>query len=699
MNKIGLILALSVTAFFAKGANSSATQNSKSMYVWQAVGPLGLTKPAELDTSLSNYHIEDLALHRTISFQNLGNAGTPGMSRIFSDRSERSSFIYFQPYSLYYTAPEDLNYFNTKTPYTNISYSNGGLSNRKQEHISGIFSVNVNPHLNIGMYGKWQNNFGSYDNQASKNYNAGFFGSYIHRHHELMANVSFNGYRNKENGGFFDSDYITDPKNHGNLDPYNVPTFFDDGVESKLVNWNGFLNYKYHLGYDKTITVSEDSSTTEFIPVSSIIYTFRNEVDYKRYKEDQISIMGGMGVDSLYQNLGIGTQHATNNKMTIDSVHFRNMSHTIGLSLNEEFNTFGKFGVAGYLAFNQKQYGHLNSVDYYTENGGIRGNHKVKVDTTGADSLGRLGFYDWRTNTQSKVGIGASITKRKGEHLNFNFNGEYYFKDEKETGSSFNISADVKSKFNVGRNSFAVAAKAEHKQYCPDYFEEHFFGNRLAWDNSFDKKKKTVIEGSIGAEKICLYKENDSTLLKRLSPELGLALKANETTLSNHVYWGLDGLPHQAASNIAVTRLTLQERFKIWYLHFDNEVTLQHTNSGVDVFDLPSLCLYSNLYFRTNPLFKVLTLQFGVDMRYNSAYFAPAYLPATGMFYAQNKQEVGDYPFYDAYLSMHLKSFRVFLEYNHVNHIWSNNNHYLTNPNYAYDPDYIRFGISVNFAN
>lgn len=687
-----------ISAYSAETGAATKGKKGKEIEVWQAKGPLGLTSPSTLDTTVDYFRTNDIAFKRTIAFQNLGNIGTASISKIFSDRVQRSNFIFFEPYSLYYTAPEDIQYFNTKVPYANISYYSGGLTNRKQQHLSGIFSVNINPHFNMGMYGKWQNNYGSYDNQSTKNYNAGFFGSYIHRHHELMANISLNGYRAMENGGFYEIGQITDPKNYGELDAYNIQTNFNNDVTSKLVNWNAYLNYKFHFGYDKNVKITEDSTTTTFIPVSSLIYTFRNEADYKRYKEDEVGINGGMYSDSLYKRIGIGENHYINNKTTIDSLHYWEMTHTVGLSLNEEFNTIGKFGVAGYLTYTQKQYGQIDHINSYMANNSLVQANKVTLNNFGADTLGRFGEEVWTTTTKTKVGLGANISKRKGEHLQFNFNGEYFFKDEKETGGTFALNADIKSKFNIGRHQFALKANASHEQYCPDYLEEHYMGNRVQWDNNFDNKKKTVLEGSVGAEKIYLYKE-DSSFLAKLAPEVGLTVKANETTLNDYVYFGTKGVPEQESSNISITRITVKELMKIWYLHFDNELTFQFTNASDEVLDLPALCLFSNLYFKTNPLFKVLTLQMGVDLRYNSKYYAAAYLPATGMYYAQNQEKLGGYPFYDAYLSMHLKTFRLFVQYNHINHIWSNNNHYLITPGYALEPNYIKFGISVNFRN
>lgn len=702
MKRIIITLAAIMTAHIAlcqSAAEGREECTFSQIKMWQAQGPLGYAIPSTADTLLEDYHINDLAFRRSIAVQTLGNRGSASISKIFSDRNSRSNFLFFQPYSLYYTAPEDVNYFNTKRPYANISYYNGGPSNRKQESVDGIFTINATPHLNFGMYGKWQNNYGAFENQSTKNYNAGFFGSYMHRHHNLMANFSLNGYRAKENGGLTNTEYITDPKNAGELDAYNMPVYFSGDVNNKLVNWNAYLNYKYNFGFDKTIEVTSDSSTTTFIPVSSLIYTFRTETDYNRYLEGFTFPGSEMEGDTLYKKLGLGQEKALNNASCRDSVHYWEMTHTAGLSLNEEFNTLGKFGLVGYFTYTQKEYGLIQGIQRWSDHPELAKQEKVVINEFGSDSIGRLGRYDWGNVTKTRMGIGAQLSKHSGEHLLFNFEGEYYFKDEKETASTYKLGGDVSSRFNIGRNIFLVKARASQNRECPDYLEEHYFGNRFQWNNNFDNKTRTEIEGTIGAQQLCLYNPNDSNFLSKIAPEIGLLVKANETTIANHIYWGTDAQPHQYGKTLSVTQLSLQEKLKIWYLHFDNELTFQYTNTEADVLDLPSLCWYSNIYLRTKKLFKVMTLQLGADMRYNTAYYAPAYMPATGAFYAQTAEKLGEYPYWDLYLSMHLKTFRVFVEYNHFNNLWSSNHDYLVTPGYALDQDYIKFGVSVNFDN
>ena len=82
--------------------------------------------------------------------------------------------------------------------------------------------------------------------------------------------------------------YITDPKNTGNTEARLIPVFWEDGHWNKLRNWNAFLNYKFHIGFDKEIPVNDDSSTYEFIPVTSIVYTFKSELDRKRFYESTL---------------------------------------------------------------------------------------------------------------------------------------------------------------------------------------------------------------------------------------------------------------------------------------------------------------------------------------------------------------------------------------------------------------------------
>ena len=118
-------------------------------------------------------------------------------------------------------------------------------------------------------------------------------------------------------------------------------------------------------------------------------------------------------------------------------------------------------------------------------------------------------------------------------------------------------------------------------------------------------------------------------------------------------------------------------------------------SSQQEILPLPTVALYHNLYY--NDLwFKVLSVQLGVNVRYHSAYYAPTYMPATGQFYNQTSTLIGNYPMMNAYLNMHLKRTRFFIEYYHINQMFMQGA-YFSMPNYPIDQANLKLGISWNF--
>ena len=118
---------------------------------------------------------------------------------------------------------------------------------------------------------------------------------------------------------------------------------------------------------------------------------------------------------------------------------------------------------------------------------------------------------------------------------------------------------------------------------------------------------------------------------------------------------------------------------------------------------MPTLSWFSSAYLRFDKLFKVLDISLGVDMRWNSAYNVPNYMPATGQFFVQdanssNYTKYGDYVYMDAFLNFQLKRVRFYVAYNHFNALWMNKYNYLYMRGYAMDPSYFKFGLSAMFA-
>jgi len=638
---------------------------------WLATGILGTVKPVELDTALNGFTITNPAERNTIALEYLGNLGSPGRSKIFFDRQRKSDFFFFEPYEMYYTSPQEVHYYDTKMPYTKLGYFSGGPTGRPERIIGGVFAVNVNPEFNVGMYGDWINAYGAYPSQSTRHYNAGFFGSYMGKHHNLMANISFNGYDNYENGGLVNVETVTNPKATGNLDAQNMPVFFNDNVWSKLVNRNLFLNYKYHLGIEKDVPVTEDSVSKTFIPVTSFIYTLQSENSYKRYFERNIND----GIRNFYRSYRLDDSLNVNRHRTIDSTRFSQQKHVLGISLNQEYNTLMNFGLTGYAIADIKNYTYLDGRNTQDPNEEDR----------------RLGFRihpEYGKETRYKIGVGATLAKYLGENLTYDFSGEYYFIDEKQTATSFRLDGNIQSNFRIGAQKVNLGAQGEYRRECPDFFEERYFSNHIKWDVELSHKSILSAKGILTLPSFTFY------------PSLGLSFSAGIKDLRKHVYWDTIAQPKQYEGNIEIVEFTLKQQVKLlWYLHWDNEVVYQKSTDE-RIVPLPDLTWYSDLYLQLK-WFKVLTVQFGADMRYNTKYYAPRYLPATGVFYQQNeydKYEVGNYPYVSVYANCQLKQARFYIQYNHLNKNWGSRD-YLVLPGYALNPTFFKIGISAYFSN
>ena len=90
--------------------------------------------------------------------------------------------------------------------------------------------------------------------------------------------------------------------------------------------------------------------------------------------------------------------------------------------------------------------------------------------------------------------------------------------------------------------------------------------------------------------------------------------------------------------------------------------------------------------------------RFGIDFRYNIAWFAPAYMPLTGQFFVQETSVVRPYPNLDVFFSAKVKSFRVFVKWENIVGSFSKDVYYQIY-NYPIPDRLIRFGIRWQLLN
>ncbi len=99
------------------------------------------------DTSLVNFHNYDVVAKSGWKYQDLGNIGSAAKPVFYDLPNVIGATSGFHAYDPYYKAPEDKKYFDTKSPFTEMSAFFGG-GNRNMLDIA--FARNINPRWNVG---------------------------------------------------------------------------------------------------------------------------------------------------------------------------------------------------------------------------------------------------------------------------------------------------------------------------------------------------------------------------------------------------------------------------------------------------------------------------------------------------------------------------------------------------------------------
>ncbi|UZD24066.1 putative porin [Algoriphagus halophytocola] len=99
------------------------------------------------DTSLNNFHNYDPVAKNNWKYQDLGNIGSATKPMFYEIPDVIGTRTGFGAYDLYFHAPEDNKYFDTKSPFTEMSALFGG---GHRNMLDLAFARNVNPRWNVG---------------------------------------------------------------------------------------------------------------------------------------------------------------------------------------------------------------------------------------------------------------------------------------------------------------------------------------------------------------------------------------------------------------------------------------------------------------------------------------------------------------------------------------------------------------------
>ena len=636
-----IILILIQTNSFSSNTDSTKKKEPKIIPVVKYItqDDFSHTNPIKelqnIDTALSGIEVFNPAFQK--SYHYLGNLGSASAPTIFSLNNKFGTDVGFHDFDLFFFTPEDIKYYRTNKPYTELSYN---LCSNSEQYLRITHTQNINDRFNFGLDYNRIASLGYFQNQNTSMSDFDFFMWYNSKNqrYNILASGTWNHVNNQENGGLpsYYTDTVFDVQYKSNLDKANLPVIMNQPSDATIIREKIFnVQQFYDFGFKKDVRVNDTTVVKKFIPTQRISHSISYQTNSNIYKDT-------IPDTSFYQH------YYFDSLATYDSAHYYKIENkiswtTLGNKNNETDSirkilyTFSLYHQ--YLQFNQFE-NNQKIVNNYAENA--------------------MAEFEIQHNP-------------KASHFNYQGGGNYYFygtnKGNYKAYLCFLNQFDSTIYFGIGFNRKLVA---------PELIENRYFSNHFFWFNNFSN---TLSNGGR------IYFD---------LPKLHLYSSLTYYNISNYIYFDSLALPAQSSTKINILQLDITKNF-IWSnFHFNNHFIFQKV-TGNDVLHLPEFLSINSFYYEHRFFKHALQMQFGTDFHYNTAYYSDAYMPATGQFYLQNSAKTGNYPLLDLFINFRIKTVRIFVRAENMLDALTPATSYFLVPNYPMPGRTLKFGIIWQF--
>ena len=579
----------------------------------------------------------------------LGNTGNASRSILFAPPLKAGFDPGFHAFDAYKWKLENVRFFNTTRPYSEIAYL---LGNNSQQIIELTHTQNIRPHWNFGLQYRLINSPGVFKSQNTNHNNylvSSWYQSPNKRYNNYGAIVA-SKLQSSENAGI-DISYLDDPLYNKR---YNIPinmggdpeqsnnffsTVLATGILYKELNF--LMRQQYDLGKKDSI-VTDSTSIPLFYPR----LRFEHTIKTGRYNYKFFDAVG----DSVFlkQYYGIQLTQET------DSISFSD----VWRELSNDFSIY-QFPDAK----NLHQFVKLG-IEYQLLNG--------KFDS------GRV-----KESFHNIIAHGEYRNRTRNQKWDIETFGRLYL-----TGyNAGDYHAYISLQRLLSKSIGSLQVGFENINRSPSFL----YDNRSSF--YFDDPSKSF------------SKENTLHFfaVSRV-PKLRLQLRGDYFLISNYLYFSNFYKLRQENTLFNFLRINASNTFRLnrrWNLYSD--VWVQQKAGSVEL-NTPLVYTRQRFAFEGN-FFKNLNLSTGLEVRYHTPYKADNYSPLAGQFFYQDTATVSNLPELSAFLHFRIRSFKGYVRAENLNTLGFNGGsisftrNSLAAPNYAYPGLVVRFGIYWSFVN
>jgi len=146
-------------------------------------------------------------------------------------------------------------------------------------------------------------------------------------------------------------------------------------------------------------------------------------------------------------------------------------------------------------------------------------------------------------------------------------------------------------------------------------------------------------------------------------PLIRSEITANLISNKGWIYFDTLGLPAQLNDRMNVFSLKGSKEFKAGVFRSSISALVQYSTS--DKIRLPLFVGSTSTFIHHDISFPstggAMQLEYGFDLSFTSAFYGYAYMPATGIFFAENQKILGNYPYLNVFAQIKVKRTRLFV--------------------------------------
>lgn len=664
----------------------------KRIIMWEQDRYFGEVDLQEIDTTYNTHFTEYPFMNKDVDASWLGVSGSPVQYFNFFKRSEEDNAIFYSAYTPYTYSAETLPQYNTKTPFTELAYWGTLFSTKEKEesNIKILTTQNITPALNFTLGYQRFGGRGMLRREDTDNRTAVIAANYLGKKYLMHAGFIYNRIIKSDNGGLIDSYQIRDTL----VDAREIDVYLKDAGTNIKRN-TVYLDQKYRIPFDFINRIKENKEAKRQAAVRDSVMAAGDSLEIAAFleqvKADSVARAVADSLALAADTLGVGVHEdittAFIGHSSEYSVFRKSYNDVISDNYGRDFY-HDRFYLNPSKSADSLRVMRLDNRVFLSLQPWSADAIVSRIDVGLGDKL--ASYYSFspvdylegsRNVLQNSVYLYAGANGQYDKYLQWDAFGKYNFAgfgmNDFEIDGNLTFSAYP---FRRAKNSpLTLKAHFETSLKEPDYYQQNLFTNHYKWENDFSKISTTKVEGSLSIPRW------------KLDASVGYAL------LSNNIYYDTLGIVRQNTKPMSVLTASLRKDFTLWKFHFDNQALLQFS-SDPDVMPLPLLALNLRYYFQLDVVKNVMQMQIGLNGRFTTKWYAPAYNPVLGVFHNQNAEKYGNSPVVDAFVNVQWKRACIFVKVMNVNMGWPfEQADYFTAAGYIGTQRVFKIGISWPF--